>query len=379
MNSVAFFPWLRLRDALIVDEVHLVPYRRTAQPYEGTEVQSRLDELLASHVVHPDSPITEATVIETERGNPFRPLDEEAVSSLYELRELLATAALSQRGYFENGGLSYCNSHLFQLVVQRIQGDGTAVSITSRRREGTFNTVWSSGLHKVRMPDHVHPPIRLDFDIPLLGALIKARRSPRFDSISEAILGYNLANTDSPETTERVESVLLCGAFERLYECGHGRADDLARAFVDTVVPQRPVDPRAVGRTAVHAAALKRPQSMREIWIRDFYLSRNAFAHGRAKATHRSLWNLSEHLLLAAYVFPLALKCVLAGLSVYPLSDDDQTQIGVFEKLASVELFKPDGHPAAPASWPWNTVMEKAREEMFERALKELWRSRPSE
>jgi hypothetical protein len=371
-DTVAFFPWLRLRDAITVGGIRLVPYRRRDSPYAGTPTQERLDAVLASHIVHPDVPVTYATLVEVGPGSPFQSLVEEQISELYELRELLATAALSDRRFFENGALSYCNSDLFHLVVQRIQGNGTAFSVISRRRDGTTNAVWSAGLHKVRMPDHVHPPVRLDFDAPLLDALCRARAHPRFDSILEAALGYNLANTDRPEMTEQIESVLLCGAFERLFECGHGRAGDLARAFVAAVVPMHPVDPKTIGRTTKHAASLTQPRDLRDIWIRDLYASRGAFAHGRARTTHQPLWTPGEHLLLGAHVFPLALKCILAEMGVYTKSEDDDCLIDAFERLASVELFKPDGHPAAPASWPWNAVMDEVREEMFVRALKDL-------
>ena len=352
--------------------VRLVPYQRQDSPYAGTPTQERLDAVLSSHIVHPDLPVAYATLVEVDPGNPFQSVSEEQISELYELRELLATAALSDRGFFENGALSYCNSDLFHLVVQRLEGNGTAVSVTSRRRDGTTNAVWSAGLHKVRMPDHVHPPLRLDFDTELLGGLCRSRAHPRFDSILEAVLAYNLANTDRTEMTEQIEIVFLCGAFERLFECGHGKADDLARAFVAAVVPVHPVDPKTIERTKRHAASLTQARDLRDIWIRDLYVSRGAFAHGRVRTTHQPLWTAREHLLLGAFIFPLALKCVLANTGVYTKSEDDNCLIDTFERLASVELFKPDGHPAAPASWPWNTVMDEVREQMFVRALKNL-------
>ena len=46
----------------------------------------------------------------------------------------------------------------------------------------------------------------------------------------------------------------------------------------------------------------------RELWIRDFFQTRNQFAHGKRNPLGKSKWTIKEHLLLAAFIFPLSMS-----------------------------------------------------------------------
>lgn len=60
---------------------------------------------------------------------------------------------------------------------------------------------------------------------------------------------------------------------------------------------------------------------MRHFCVLDMYRTRNSFAHGSKERTRTpAMWRTEEHLLLAAFVFPLCLKIELAAKGLYQLT-----------------------------------------------------------
>jgi hypothetical protein len=50
----------------------------------------------------------------------------------------------------------------------------------------------------------------------------------------EAVFWFNRANTDSPDTREQSEPVMMVGAFERVFGLHRGDEHELAEAFTRT-------------------------------------------------------------------------------------------------------------------------------------------------
>ena len=70
---------------------------------------------------------------------------------------------------------------------------------------------------------------------------------------------------------------------------------------------------------------------------------------------------MQEHLLLGSYIFPLLVKCKLSRAGLYTLTDRDQDDIDVFERLACVELFPqvsddPTNAEDESREFSWNEV-----------------------
>ena len=71
-------------------------------------------------------------------------------------------------------------------------------------------------------------------------------------------------------------------------------------------------------------------------WIRDAFILRGSFAHGRKRSSGGWRgWTLDEHLLLASFAFQLILKVVLADRGLYQLTDADETALEALERLAA--------------------------------------------
>jgi hypothetical protein len=105
-------------------------------------------------------------------------------------------------------------------------------------------------------------------------------------------------------------------------------------------------------------------------WLRDLYRVRNAFGHGRREYDRVAAWRLQSHLLLGAYLFPLAVMARLERDGFYKLTPDDKAKLAAFPWLVSLR---------EPLRWRlrhggvWNWAMEKAAEaERMRRALAAL-------
>ena len=366
MSTLAFYPWLQLRDPHVVDGVHLIPYQRGKSPYES-KTQESIDTILARYFNRPDTQLSKATLAIFDNNAPTAPLSEDQISKLFSITQIITTAGLAQRQFFTHP-LTYCNSQLFKLIVQNFTSENNAIAITTRRRDGSTQNLITGITYRVVQAEHIHSPLAVEIDFPLVDGLLKARQHNDYPSINEAILGFNLANTDSEDIAERVEIVLLCGAFERLFGCKNGKSDDLAKAFCAAFVLSTPLDPKTSPRTDNLESGIK---SVREIWILDFFRRRNDYAHGRVTTPAQpARWELREHLILGSFVFSLALKIVLSRINAYSLSASDKDAIDIFEALVAIpKLFEPTGHTALPGSWPWTETMKKANEKANDRAF----------
>jgi len=218
------------------------------------------------------------------------------------------------------------------LVIQDFSSEENGVTIVTRRRDGSTRHYWSGDSYRVQKPDHIHlGPKRIDRS--LLECLLKLRDAIDWQRIYEAILGFNLANTDSSDISEHIEAVLTIGAFERLFDLRHGKEDELTQAFSAGLKPTKDRHPSACARLSGAIHRFKTSSCIREMWIRDFFRLRNNLAHGMFESRYQPVWSLQNHLLLASFVFPLSLKSHLQAIGAYTLTENDQRDIDMFEQL----------------------------------------------
>lgn len=68
-------------------------------------------------------------------------------------------------------------------------------------------------------------------------------------------------------------------------------------------------------------------------WAKEFYEQRSSFVHNGDKEELSSNWSVQQHLLLAAFSFPLSVKLLLEKEGQYQLSKTDKSWCHVFEEL----------------------------------------------
>lgn len=358
MSMLAFLPWLSLKKSIVVGEFELIPYLRDLQPAgQGTQLQGILDRVLAPYRSGAQ-PISSATLIRIDNNEFICDFTEEERAALFIICELLAISGLAVREYFTYGG--YQNRDNFRLVIQAFATAGEGAAITSRRRDGSNMNYWDESSYKVQKPEHI--PLETNrIDHLLLDALVQARNSKHWERIYEALLSFNLANTDNAEVSEHIEAVLLTSAFERLLDCRSGKENELAKQFTRVCSPSQNLVLQSCSalENSEITNRFKRASTIREMWIRDFFRLRGNLAHGNIESRYTPVWSLRNHLLLASYAFPIALKCELATLGLYAKTENDQEAVDMFEPLTCEDHFRQVLNRHNPREHPWNKVKKQ--------------------
>jgi hypothetical protein len=365
MSMLVFFPWLKMSGQGEIVNFRLMEYKRRELPAgSGTPLQQEIDSILESYRAHGQQPIDRATILVVGESGLTRELAEEEINAVFAFAELVAFAGLATRQFFSH--FEYSNRDLFQVVVQRYSEAKGGATFTYRRRDGFVTNYVTRDALAIQRPGHIVVPMKATVDIPLLNAFVQARE--QFDQESwnayfEAIVNYGIANRDSPDLTLHTEAVLMSGAFERLFNLRSGKENELAESFTAALQPAEEIPAETCARFSDPEAEpfLRKHYPVRNAWIRDFFRFRGNLAHGQIAPGYRSRWSLQEHLLLASYIFPLLVKCKLSRDGLYTLTDRDQADIDVFEKLACVELFPkastdPIDEEAENVKFPWNEV-----------------------
>jgi len=351
-----------------IANLRLLEYKRSELPAgSGTAIQQEIDSILEPYIAHGTQPIERATIIAIGGSDLTRDLTDDEINAVFAFSELLAFAGLATRQFFSQS--EYCNRDVFQLVVQRYSEPKGGAAFTSRRRDGSVTRYVTRDALAIKRPEYIQAPVSTKVDIPLLNALVQAQREldqEIWNAYFEAIVNYGVANRDSPDLTLQIEAVLMIGAFERLFDLRGGKENALAHCFAAALQPTEEVAIETCTRFSTPEAQsfLSQHHSIRNAWIRDFFRLRGNLAHGLITPGYRSRWSLQEHLLLGSYIFPLLVKSKFSRDGLYVLTDRDQDDIDVFERLACVELFPqvsndPTDAEAESREFPWNEVRSR--------------------
>lgn len=357
MGTLAFFPWLKLKQQISGAGVSLVPFRRGAEPGgAGSNLQRTFDGVLEPYRSAAARPVEEATLVVVDGQGPTDRIADDVLRELFVLAELVAFSALAVREFFNSCHHGYTNRDAFTLIVQNFDDPSGGVALTSRRRDGSLQSYVTRDAFRVDRPRHVSSFSPVEVDEVLLNALVRARQTDDGRYFDSVVL-FNRGNTDANEVTPEVELILIAGAFQRLLECRSASIHELANNFTRVFAPAEDLAVKAPFRTRpLKQPKREWPRTIREAWIRDFYILRGDLAHGRTTARYQSDWTVREHLLLAAFVFPRLAKLCLAADGLYQLTAADRDDVDVFEDLARHELLQPTVEAGGEERWPWNEV-----------------------
>lgn len=184
------------------------------------------------------------------------------------------------------------------------------------------------------LPEHLVSRADLEADLSFLTGL---RASDSAD-VAASITQFLLANSDSPEVSADVLSLATYAALERLVNANKDPGKLLKR-LLETLkaVDGSPVTPAL--RTEFAELDMPIGNEIFSAWLRDLYSLRVKAGHGFPTEGLQLGWSQPEHLMAGAFVYPLALKCVLAKAGLYRLADDDVAHILGLDGLLSDRPF----------------------------------------
>lgn len=355
MGFLSFYPWFTIKERATLGDCILEPVDVTAPPTNDEERQIR--NILQRYHDKSNRPIREATLIYKD-GTPKTqdPTDEE-INDVFIVSEMIAFSGLSARRFFS---WDYLNRDTLRLVGQRFKDSQDSPSITSRRRDGQTLEGFSRDVFIEKCPQNVSLLAKEQLDFPLAESLCKLYRSKDdlWLDVYDAILGFNNANTDRNEIRETAEIVHTCGAFERLF--GYSQAKVVPK-FVHLLSKVPTATNLKYVRKHGSYVSNQNPATVREAWIRDFYKTRNEVGHGKSQAQHDKTWDITEHLLLAAYIFPLVMKMFLQEHCWYSLTDKDKERVFAYDYFLNVPHTHGQANKDDPDSHYWGEVRGAAR------------------
>lgn len=361
-HQIAFLPWLRLKTTYHVAGVDFMPLRdaQGATPILLTDLVEPLRTILSSYVDRKGQPIDNCVVATTaDRGWNLSDFDFETVDLA---AALLFLASWACNDYFPRWPSPYVNSSSFRVIWQCFSDSPISIALISRRRDGrNLGGGYKHGEVKFSAPLQCSFCELAKVDEALLKALNagNAANCETLRRLRYALPFVSLANTDDDLMAERAEAILMGSAFEQLL--GGGSAYKLGRKFGIlfrpygnmTVDNARKVRPDiAIDTTMSERAAAQQEWWVHRKWFEELYDLRSKAVHKGTASVRSWGWSLREHLLMAAWVFPLAVKLLLQRDGHYTFSDHDKVRgLSVDKLLAVTDWDKKTENGKGPYKW----------------------------
>ena len=237
----------------------------------------------------------------------------------------------------------YANSSLFTVYHQSFTLPVDFIAVNSRRRDGSLMVGgYRHGEMKFTIPVYADMAGELrQFDMGLLAALEQAssKGSSVANRLKAALSFFSLANTDSEAMVPDAEIILMISAYEQLLAPSDTGARPLAQSLsalldkfgsvtVEQALNNRPgifLNPRYEKE--------QRGWRVHRKWIEEMYHLRNSYAHGKSITGRTWGWAPLEHLVIAALVFPLALKLLLTAEGHYKITRQDEVMCAAVDGL----------------------------------------------
>ncbi len=382
---IAFLPWLKLDQNVTIGNLQFIPFRvgDTQESDELRGLTTPFVKILSSYVDIRNRAVERCTVVAMRLREPLWNLRDEDYAEVQEASSLLYLAAMATNEYLQQVR-KYVNRTMLDLYWQRFIEPVDDMALTARRRDGQLMmTGYRHGDVKFTMPAHADSRDTAIVDGGLVEALNKARagNSVLLRRLKPALSFLSLANTDSDVTGPPAEVILMGSAFEQFLEAYGARElsqkfADLFLTFgsvtVDEALKVRPgvvVDPK-------YAAAQKNWFVHRK-WVEELYQLRNAYVHGEDLSTRMWGWIPLEHLVMAAFAFPLAVKLILSQHGYYALSRTDKVRCGALDPLLSSTQWAQS--PASNTTVWQEKLLESSRKLTVNEAVKAFQEIHPDQ
>ena len=374
-HFVIVLPFLRMWTGHMVAGVEFLPLR-----YDDGNVPAALEtavapleRILSGYVDRQGAPFTNC-VVATIPGKGWD-LSRDDWPAVMWGASLLFLASWACNDYFPWFGGSYVNSTMFRIIGQAYSGDMPVhIAIPARRRDGeTVAGGYEHGevIFNVPVQCSIMDPAVFDEDF-LAGLSAAVAADSEVAGLLRTTLPFvEVANTDDGFMTEHAEAILMGSAYEQLlrgdaskYELGQ-RLAELFEAFGGVTVAdaQKVREGITIDNSDPDRAAAQPQWWVHRKWIEELYVMRSKVAHKGSPGGRSWGWTISEHLVMAAYVFPLAVKLLLEREGHYALTDTDRVGCRAVDQLLASSRWVEE-----EASWEskesWTCIRSKARRDL---------------
>jgi hypothetical protein len=327
-GCVVFLPWVTLPEEVELGGFRFAPVEADCLDnlFTDRDTVTSIAGMLRGYVDTQKKPIASCTIMTKPQARPPWYISETEIAAAFSAARTLALAAMSEQRFFEGHFAPHTNATAFRAIGQKISPPNTGMAVPIPWRDGGLMTGGLKfGDFVFQVPLQAHgtncPAIPGRF----LAALEQARRdeTETWDAIEASLPIWLLGNSE--DTTLSACVTLDAIAFERLLS-PKPSAQEFARAFGclwsqfgrTTVASARRVkaDPKFKDDQQSWLVCQK--------WARELYEERNVFSHHPRHADIATNWEPSQHLVLAAYTYPLTIKLLLERDGMYALCEEER-------------------------------------------------------
>jgi hypothetical protein len=352
---------LRVQDVKTVVDADMVP---------------TVESALKCYVRKNGEPIESCTIVLRARHRQAWNIPREHWNYANNAAKILALACLSEQRFFEGHFSPHLNATMFHIIGQGVTSGSDQIAPYYPRRGGGLQ------IGGLRFKDIVFQrPAQIEgtecktINELLVRALEKARRSKASaaDAIDSSLEVFLLANTETPELDWGSCIMLSAIAFERLLEPPSGNSQSLAlsSAFADYWAPFSRLtiaDAKRIKPDQRFTSEQKKWPVHRK-WMKELYEARSAAAHRGRRSEFSQNWSEWQHLVIAAFAYPLIVKLRLAENGFYSPSD---RELGAYEALDLLLDSNWGKGWSKPAEWSSILSMAESTRELHQILLRAL-------
>ena len=336
---VVFMPWVTLPRSIRVGRFRFCPLRLgdIATVLEPT-IAPAVENALMSYVRRNGKPVESCTIVLRTRGRQLWNIPREHWNFAVDAAKKLALACLAEQRFFEGHFSPHLNSTMFRIIGQGVSAGSDQISPYFPRRGGGLQI---GGLRFrdviFQRPPQIEGTSCEVINERLLRALEKAERlkCPVAQAVNSSLEAFLLANAETPDLDSGSCLTLSAIAFERLIEPTSNTAQGLASALAEYWSPfVRLIIAEAKRiKPDIEYASVQNSWPIHRKWMKELYEARSAAVHRGARSQFSKNWSAEQHLVLAAFAYPLAIKLRLAEAGLYSPNDGELASFEVFDLL----------------------------------------------
>lgn len=390
-KCAAVLPWLSLNEQVSVGPVTFMPFDLDDPPLlEDPRTVAMLVRRLSSYKDLERRPISRCTVALHSATVPLAPLSNNQKEDLSRATDALCFAMLAENQFFADSFARYTNSSRFTLSFMNFEMNSEIMAFRVSRIGGEELSAWGCDDISVTIPLQCAITRTLGWrdngQHSLLRALWKAigDKQGQTGHIASAVSLFSWASSDEQWLRSEQQVPMFESAFEYCFP-------DIASNFsgrLDTVVRRMPAPGGGLHQTPLRVRpgtwlaekACVPPQSRCVLyWFREFVRLRNDILHGNPLQDRSWVWHPEEHVVMAAFSFPLLIKCLLAEQSVYSLTEADKIRLDAIDHLLYMAGRWWDHSDTHHGLSNWSCVFEKVKEDRRLSAMADFLREAEDE
>jgi len=349
-HMVCWLPWLPISDVLTVGPVTFYPLSMKsggdALGQTDPTLVAALQKLMPRFQNIRGKSVKKLTVALMAGRTDLPVLESVALQQVEHATNLLMLSFMASNRYFAFS--PYANTSMSQLVAQRFVKESEYTTIVSRRRDGTAQDGgYEHGEVIDQMPRAVHSCREATCDRGFLEAISEAvvPTTPMHRKLLLSLASFRLANSDDIQLDLLNELTLSEWAIEHFIgPCPPGKGNEWYQETVHEFLKDYvSATADSSSRQENHAPMETYPRTKWPLirqWAWEHYRLRNDITHGNDWEAKQWRWQIAEHCLFAAWLYPLLVKLEFQREGKYRLTRHDKAALGSIDDLLADESWR---------------------------------------